>query len=117
MPAEARNVSKARNFAGSICSLSCENQENCRALFKSAYANSATSFGNMLRMSEPRLPARDVPGTAHTSAMRTVVQRIFLMYTCLLLFCDARFGSRRESVTCCYRTRCQPRFDHCRAGL
>src|ERR1700675_4262915 len=46
-PAEIRNCSNWRNRLGNICSRTCLNQEYFRAAFKSAYANSPTSLGNM----------------------------------------------------------------------
>src|SRR5882672_6964131 len=96
MPAEERNVSNSRNFAGSICSLSWLNHGNWRASFKLAYASSPDSLGNMLRMSDPRLPARAVPGSTDKMAITAAIQMNFLAFILFLRPCTQRFDSTFE---------------------
>src|ERR1700680_4847087 len=97
MPAEERNVSNSRNFAGSICSLSWLNHGNWRASFKLAYASSPDSLGNMLRMSDPRLPARAVPGSTDKMPITAAIQMIFPVFIFFLLPSIPRFDSTLDS--------------------
>ena len=68
-----------------------------RASFKLAYASSPESLGNMVRMSDPRLPARAIPGIKDKMAISAAIQIAFREFILFLQPVAPRLDSKCES--------------------